>query len=184
MSAVGTELRTERLVLRQWREADLDLFAELNADPEAMRHFPSRLTREQSDALARDISYTLEEQGWGLWAVEVIDGPSFVGFVGLNEPRFEAHFLPAIEVGWRLSPERWGQGYATEAARAAVAFGFAELELDEIVAMIAPANTRSRRVAERLDMTRDPADDFDHPRVPPGPLRKHVLYRLQRPAPA
>jgi RimJ/RimL family protein N-acetyltransferase len=181
---VAVELRTERLVLRQWRETDLEPFAELNADPEAMRHFPSRLTREQSDTLARDISYMIEKQGWGLWAVEVVGGPSFIGFVGLNEPRFEAHFLPAVEVGWRLAREHWGHGYATEAARASVAFGFEELELDEIVAMIAPANTRSRRVAERLAMTRDPADDFDHPRVPKGPLRRHVLYRLKRPAPA
>ena len=176
-----SELRTERLLLRQWQEADHEPFAQLNADPEVMTHFPSLLTRERSDALARDISYSIEEQGWGLWAVEVVDGPSFIGFVGLNEPRFEAHFLPAVEVGWRLGREHWGYGYATEAARAAVDFGFWELGLDEIVAMVAPANARSRAVAERLGMTRDPADDFDHPRIPEGPLQRHVLYRLARP---
>lgn len=175
------ELRTERLLLRQWQEADLEPFAQLNADPEVMTHFPSLLTRERSDALARDISDSIEEQGWGLWAVEVVDGPSFIGFVGLNEPRFEAHFIPAVEVGWRLGREHWGYGYATEAARAAVDFGFGELGLDEIVAMVAPANARSRAVAERLGMTRNPADDFDHPRIPEGPLQRHVLYRLARP---
>lgn len=176
-----SELRTERLLLRQWQEADLEPFAQLNADPEVMTHFPSLLTRERSDALARDISDSIEEQGWGLWAVEVVDGPSFIGFVGLNEPRFEAHFIPAVEVGWRLGREHWGYGYATEAARAAVDFGFGELGLDEIVAMVAPANARSRAVAERLGMTRNPADDFDHPRIPEGPLQRHVLYRLARP---
>ncbi|HEY2651186.1 MAG TPA: GNAT family N-acetyltransferase [Solirubrobacteraceae bacterium] len=176
-----SELRTERLLLRQWQEADLEPFAQLNADPEVMTHFPSLLTRERSDALARDISDSIEEQGWGLWAVEVVDGPSFIGFVGLNEPRFEAHFIPAVEVGWRLGREHWGYGYATEAARGAVDFGFGELGLDEIVAMVAPANARSRAVAERLGMTRNPADDFDHPRIPEGPLQRHVLYRLARP---
>ena len=175
------ELRTERLLLRQWQETDLEPFAELNADPEVMTYFPSMLTRERSDALARDISYSIEEHGWGLWAVEVVDGAGFVGFVGLNEPRFEAHFMPAVEVGWRLARAHWGYGYATEAARAAVDFGW-QLGLDEIVAMVAPANVRSRRVAERLGMTRDPADDFDHPRVPTGPLQRHVLYRLERPS--
>lgn len=182
MSAPVRELRTDRLVLRQWREADLEPFARLNADPEAMRYFPSTLTREQSDALANAISSFIESRGWGLWAVQVACGSPFVGFVGLSEPNFDAHFMPAVEVGWRLAPEHWGHGYATEAARAAVDFGFGELGLEEVVAMIAPANTPSRRVSERLGMTRDPADDFDHPNVPDGPLRRHVLYRLARPA--
>lgn len=179
-----SELRTERLLLRQWVQSDLEPFAELNGDPEVMRHFPSLLTAAESNALAGKVSEMLEQQGWGLWAVEVVDGPRFVGFVGLNEPRFDAHFTPAIEVGWRLGRQHWGNGYATEAAHAAVDFGFGTLGLDEIVAMVAPANTRSRRVAERLGMTRDPADDFDHPRLPEGPLRRHVLYRLARSAAA
>jgi ribosomal-protein-alanine N-acetyltransferase len=109
-----------------------------------------------------------------------VDGPRFIGFVGLNEIHFQAHFTPAVEVGWRLAREHWGRGYATEAARAAVEFGFNELELPEIVAMTALKNAPSRRVMERLGMTTDPADDFDHPRVPPGPLRRHALYRLAR----
>lgn len=174
-------LRTERLLLRQWQERDLEPFAELNSDPEVMRYFPAMLTREESDALATAIRRALERQGWGLWAVEVIDGPSFVGFVGLNDPSFDAHFMPAVEVGWRLGREHWGHGYATEAGQAALEFGFDQLELDQIVAMIGLDNSRSQQVAERLGMTRDPADDFDHPRVPPGPLRRHALYRLDRP---
>jgi RimJ/RimL family protein N-acetyltransferase len=174
------EPRTERLLLRQWDESDLEPFAALNSDPETMRYFPSMLNREQSDALAREISHAIEQEGWGLWAVEVVDGPRFVGFVGLNEPRFEAHFTPAIEVGWRLARAYWGHGYATEAANAALDFGFRELGLQEVVAMVARHNARSRAVAKRLGMTTDPADDFDHPRVPRGPLRRHVLYRMTR----
>lgn len=175
-----TELRTERLLLRQWRDADLEPFAALNADAETMRFFPAPLTREESDAHAERIRQHLEEQGWGLWAVEVAGGPAFVGFVGLARPSFEAHFTPAVEVGWRLAREHWGQGFATEAARAAVSFGFRELALEEIVSFTSKLNEPSIRVMERIGMTRDPADDFDHPRLPPGhPLRPHVLYRLR-----
>jgi RimJ/RimL family protein N-acetyltransferase len=168
-----SELKTERLLLRAWRDHDLEPFAALNADREVMRYFPAPLTREESDALAERIRVLMEADGWGLWAVEVPGGPPFIGFVGLHSPRFEAHFVPAVEVGWRLAREHWGHGYATEAAVAAVSFGFDELALDEIVAMTTPDNVRSRRVMDRLGMTRDPADDFVHPI---GML--HVLYRL------
>lgn len=177
------ELRTERLLLRQWREEDLEPFAALNADHETMRHFVAPLSRAESDAFAEHIRRQLEEQGWGLWAVEVADGPSFIGFVGLARPSFEEHFTPAVEVGWRLAREHWGCGYATEAGRAAVAHGFEELGLDEIVSFTSPRNEPSWRVMERLGMSHDPADDFEHPRVPVGhPLRPHVLYRLSRAA--
>jgi ribosomal-protein-alanine N-acetyltransferase len=175
------ELETERLLLRQWLPEDLEPFAAHSADPEVMRYFRSTLSREQSDALARDFAQAIGERGWGFWAVEARDGPRFIGFVGVSEPHFEAHFTPAVEVGWRLGREHWGHGYATEAARAAVDFGFRELELSEIVALTIPDNLRSRRVMERLGMTRDPADDFDHPNLPDWPLRRHVLYRLARP---
>lgn len=176
-----TSLRTERLVLRQWREADLDPFAALNADPEVMRHFPARPTREQSDRLAESQRVFIAQRGWGLWAVEVVGGAPFIGFIGLAEPRFTAHFTPAVEVGWRLARQHWGNGFATEGARAAVAFGFGELGLDEIVSFTTVGNERSRRVMERLGMTHDSADDFEHPLVPSGhPLRPHVLYRLRR----
>lgn len=174
------ELFTPRLVLRQWREDDREPFAALNADPEVMRYFPTPLTRRESDALAEHVQAAIAQRGWGLWAVEVIGGATFIGFVGLGEARFEAHFTPAVEVGWRLARGHWGNGYATEAARVAIAFGFEEIRLDEIVSFTAAANERSRQVMQRLSMVRDRAEDFDHPAVPDGPLRAHVLFRLSR----
>jgi RimJ/RimL family protein N-acetyltransferase len=178
-----TELRTERLLLRRWRDADLEPLATLNGDPETMRFFPAPLTREESDAFAEQLRARLDAEGWGLWAVEVPGEADFVGFVGLARPSFEAHFTPAVEVGWRLAREHWGNGYATEAGRAALAYGFGDLGLEEIVSFTSRLNTPSIRVMERLGMTHDPADDFEHPRVPEGhPLRPHVLYRLRREA--
>jgi RimJ/RimL family protein N-acetyltransferase len=173
-------VRTARLELRQWREGDLAPFAALNADPETMRFFPSALTRAESDSLATRAQLQIAERGWGLWAVEVADSGRFIGFVGLAEPRFEAHFTPAVEVGWRLARDAWGHGYATEGGRAALAFAFDELGLEEVVSFTAVVNERSRKVMERLGMTRDPADDFDHPSITDGPLRRHVLYRVGR----
>lgn len=173
-----TELVTDRLCLRQWRDADLAPFAALNADPEVMRYFPAPLTQAQSDELAGFIHGVIEREGWGLWAVQVTDGPSFIGFVGLNRATFDAHFTPAVEVGWRLAQPYWGNGYATEAAAAALSFGFDQLGLEEVVSFTAAVNERSIRVMQRLGMTRDAAGDFDHPRVADGPLRRHVLYRI------
>lgn len=172
-----TERTTRRLLLRQWRESDLEPFAALNGDAEVMRYFPAPLTRAQSDALAQRARGAIAETGWGLWAVEHASSGSFIGFVGLAEPSFDAHFTPAVEVGWRLRREYWGNGYATEAACAALSFGFVQLALAEIVSFTAAANTRSRKVMTRLGMTHDPADDFDHPGVD-GPLRRHVLFRI------
>jgi ribosomal-protein-alanine N-acetyltransferase len=180
-----TELRTDRLLLRQWRPEDREPFAVMNADPEVMRHFPARLAREESDALAARAEALLTTHGWGLWAVEALDGAgessggSFAGFIGLAVPSFEAHFTPAVEVGWRLAQPFWGHGYATEGARAALTYAFVELELQAVVSFTAVANDRSRRVMERLCMTHDPADDFDHPRLPGSPVERHVLYRLR-----
>jgi ribosomal-protein-alanine N-acetyltransferase len=166
--------------MRQWRDSDLEPFALLNADPEVMRHFTAPLARTESDAFARRSAALIEQQGWGRWALEVVGGMPFVGFVGLAEPRFEADFTPAVEVGWRLSRAHWGRGYATEAARAALAFGFEELGLSEIVSFTTVANERSRRVMERLGMTHDPAGDFAHPLLAADdPTRWHVLYRLR-----
>jgi ribosomal-protein-alanine N-acetyltransferase len=174
-------MRTARLVLRAWRDDDRAPFAALNADPEVMAHFPSTLSRAASDRLVDAIVEAWQTNDIGLWAVEVADADRFVGFVGLSRPSFEAHFTPAVEVGWRLAREAWGHGYATEAARAAVAFGFDRVGLHEIVSFTVPGNERSRRVMERLGMAHDPADDFDHPKLPDGhPLRRHVLYRLPR----
>lgn len=177
--ALPNELRTDRLTLRRWRDEDLEPFAQLNADPEVMAHMPSLLNRAESDALAARIRGQFEQRGFGLWAVEVPGVAPFIGYVGLAVPRFTAHFTPCVEVGWRLARAHWGFGYATEAARASLAFGFDHVRLDEIVSFTVPANTRSIAVMERLGMTRDPADDFDHPGLPEGhPLRRHVLYRL------
>ena len=177
MATGGTELRTERLLLRGWREQDRALFAELNGDPYTMRFFPSPLTRAESDAQVRRIDEGIKARGWGLWAVEIPGGAPFIGFVGLNPVSFESHFTPAIEVGWRLHRDHWGNGYATEAAGASLQFAFDELNCDEVVSFTAAINVPSRRVMERLGMRHDPADDFDHPRLQPGPIRRHVLYR-------
>jgi RimJ/RimL family protein N-acetyltransferase len=173
---------TERLLLRRWREEDREPFAAMNADPTVMEHFPAPLDRAGSDTFVDRIIAQHEQHGWGLWALEVRDTGRFIGFTGLAVPRFEAHFTPAVEIGWRLAREAWGFGYATEAALAALAAGFDELGLDEIVSFTAVGNTRSRAVMERIGMLHDPADDFDHPGLPEGhPLRRHVLYRLGRP---
>jgi RimJ/RimL family protein N-acetyltransferase len=175
------ELRTERLVLRRWREPDRDAFAALNADPAVMEHLSKVLTREESDEFADRIEDGFEDRGYGLWAVEVIDGAPFIGFVGLSLATFEAPFTPAVEVGWRLAREHWGHGYATEAGRASLDFAFDVLELDEVLSFTVPANRRSWGVMERLGLRHDPADDFDHPNFPPGHrLRRHLLYRASR----
>jgi RimJ/RimL family protein N-acetyltransferase len=173
------ELRTERLVLRAWREADRTPFAAMNADPVVMEHFPSTLTRAQSDAMVDLIQQRWADGRPSLWAVEVPAVADFVGFVGLLEPSFTAPFTPCVEIGWRLAAPFWGHGYAPEGAAAAIEHGFDTVGLDEIVSFTVPANDRSWRVMEKLGLHHDPADDFDHPNLAPGdPLRRHVLYRL------
>jgi RimJ/RimL family protein N-acetyltransferase len=178
------ELRTERLILRQWRDDDVDDFVAMGRDAAVMEYFPGLMTEEQSRATAESFREQIAERGWGLWAVEPVDGPlagRFIGFTGLSVPRFEAFFMPAVEIGWRLTPAAWGFGFATEAARASVAYGFETLGLDEIVSFTTETNRRSRAVMERLGMTHDPADDFDHPSLPGHRLQRHVLYRLGAP---
>jgi RimJ/RimL family protein N-acetyltransferase len=179
-----TEIRTTRLRLRPWRATDRELFANLNADPRVMEYFSATLSRQESDALADRIQSHIERHGWGLWAVDILDVAPFAGFIGLAQPRFEAHFTPCTEIGWRLGPQFWGNGYATEGALAALAFGFGRLNLDQIVSFTTQANLRSRWVMERIGMVHDPADDFEHPDMPIGhALRRHVLYRKSRPSP-
>lgn len=174
-------LETSRLRLRSWREEDLEPFAALNADPEVMRHFPATLTREQSDAFVATIQRGFEERGYGLWALEVRADGCFVGFVGLTIPHFPAAFMPCVEIGWRIAREHWGCGFAPEAARASLTHGFDAAGLGEIVSFTSRGNTSSRRVMEKLGMSRNPSEDFDHPSVEEGsPLRRHVLYRLRR----
>ena len=178
------EIETARLRLRRWLPSDRVPFAAMNADPLVMEHFPRVLSRDESDALADRIEAHFECHGFGPWAVEIRDSAPFAGFVGLAVPSFEAPFTPCVEVLWRLAREHWGRGFATEGAGAAVEFASRELGLPEIVSYTVPANQRSRRVMEKLGMTTDPADDFDHPELPVGhPLRRHVLYRLTLAAP-
>lgn len=180
-ASTDLEIRTGRLLLRRWRVGDRAPFAKLNADPEVMRYFPAPLTRRQSDELADRIEQHFADHGYGLYAVERRAGGEFIGFVGLSRVGYDAHFTPAVEIGWRLARQAWGSGYATEAARAVVAHAFEVLALDDLVSLTVPANEPSRRVMERIGMTRDPDDDFDHPSLPAGdPLRRHVLYRLRR----
>jgi ribosomal-protein-alanine N-acetyltransferase len=173
------DYRTPRLLLRRWRDRDREVFARLNADPEVMAYFPSVLDRAASDALADRIEAHFSEHEFGPWAVEVQGGESFIGFVGLARVGFDAHFTPAVEIGWRLARSSWGHGYATEGAREACRVAFEALRLPEIVSFTVPANLRSRAVMERIGMTHDTGGDFDHPRLAEGhPLRRHVLYRL------
>lgn len=173
-------LETSRLRLRRWQPSDQDPFAQLNADPEVMRYFPALLSRKQSDALIDRFEAEFDQRGFSFWAVDVKSSGSFIGFVGLNVPSFEASFLPAVEVGWRLARAFWGLGYATEAGNESLRYGFEVLELPEIVSFTAKLNNRSRAVMERLGMHRDVSNDFEHPRIPiDHPLRPHVLYRLR-----
>jgi RimJ/RimL family protein N-acetyltransferase len=172
-------IRTERLMLREWREADRDDWAAMNADPEVMEYFPATLDRAQADAAFDRISGALAERGWGLWALD--HEGRFLGFTGLSPVGFEAAFTPATEIGWRIRRDAWGHGFATEAARAVVAFAFDDLGIPELVSFTSVGNERSRAVMRRIGMTHDPADDFDNPNVAAGsPLRRHVLYRLER----
>lgn len=176
--AVST-LRTARLVLRPWRDEDLEPFATLNADPCVMRHFPKTLTRAESDAQAARIKSAMAARGWGFWAVECPGIAPFIGFTGLSVPGFDAPFTPCVEIGWRLARAYWGYGYACEAAGAALDYGFGTLGLAEIVAFTACGNARSTAVMRRLGMTHDRADDFLHPLLPEGhPVRPHVLFRI------
>lgn len=179
-------MRTARLVLRPWRPEDLAAFRLMNADSEVMALMPSTLDAEKSDAQALRLMEDIAVRGWGLWAVEVPGVAPFVGYVGLNEPArpmpFQSGGEPRVELAWRLAHRHWGQGYASEAATAALDFAFSTLGLDQVVAYTVPHNRRSRAVMERVGMTRDAKDDFDHPLLDPGhPLRRHVLYRKRCP---
>ncbi len=170
---------TDRLILRRWREADRVPFQALNADPRVMEFFPAMLTAEETDAAMERIDLHFQRHGFGLFAAELRETRAFAGFVGLNVPGFEAPFMPAVEIGWRLSHECWGRGLATEGARAVVRYAFETLRLPGLVSFTSVGNLRSRKVMEKIGMVHDPADDFDHPRIPEGhPLRRHVLYRI------
>jgi RimJ/RimL family protein N-acetyltransferase len=182
-NATPPSIKTDRLILRRWLDQDLEPFAALNNDPEVMRFFPALQDRAQSVALIERTEQSFAQNGFGLWAVEEQSSGELIGFVGLASPKFEAHFTPCVEVGWRLAKKFWGKGYAQEAARAAVQDGFDRLGLTEIVSFTSTLNLPSIKVMERLQMTRDPADDFAHPNLAAdSPLSLHVLYRLQGPS--
>jgi ribosomal-protein-alanine N-acetyltransferase len=177
-------LATERLILRHWRDEDLDRVAAITADPEVMRFFHLTRTREQSDAWVARVRAHFDRHGFGIWAVEAPGVAPLIGFVGLVHVPDDLPCAPAVEAAWTFGAPWWRRGYCTEAARAAMADGFARLRLPEIVAFTATTNLPSQGVMRALGMIRDPADDFDHPRVPEGhELRRHVLYRLKAPAP-
>lgn len=173
-------LKTKRLILRQWKNEDLIPFAKMNSDPKVMEFFPSVLTKEKSDEIAKKIQKELSEKEYGFWAVEEKKTKKFIGFVGLHLPEFSSHFTPCIEIGWRLAYEFWGQGFAFEAAEAVLKYAFSTLHLSEIVAFTAKTNLRSRKLMEKLEMSHDEKDDFDHPKIPKNhPLSLHVLYRIK-----
>ncbi|MFM9941522.1 MAG: GNAT family N-acetyltransferase [Hyphomicrobiaceae bacterium] len=179
MSAAA-ELSGARVCLRAWRDEDREAFATMNADARVMEFFRTPLTRNESDAFVDRIQKHFAELGFGLWAIEVPNTVPFIGICGLSIARFNVPFTPCIEVGWRLAFEHWGRGFATEAAKLAVAHAFSELALREIVSFTSVRNLRSRAVMERLGMRYNPADDFDHPGLPPAhPLCRQVLYRLR-----
>ena len=175
-------IQTERLILRQWSEEDLDPFAALNADARVMEYFPSVLSRQESDQMMKRMQAKIEERGWGWWAVSLVGDEKFIGFIGMNDVdpvSFPAHFAPTVEVGWRLAYPFWSKGYATEGALACLKYGFETLSLGEIVAFTAVQNMRSRAVMERIGMHYNSQDDFDHPKLSKEhKLSSHVLYRV------
>jgi RimJ/RimL family protein N-acetyltransferase len=173
-------IQTERLLLRRWRDEDREPFYRMNSDARVMEFFTECLTRAQSDSLVERINEHFKKHGFGLFAAELREDQAFIGFVGLTVPSFKAHFTPCVEIGWRLAANYWGRGLTTEGARAVVKYAFEELALDALVSFTVPGNTRSRRVMEKIGMTRNAPDDFDHPNLPKGhSLRRHVLYRLR-----
>jgi RimJ/RimL family protein N-acetyltransferase len=180
-----SDILTDRLRLRGWRDSDREPFARINRDPLVMEFFPAPLSAPESSVLFDRIESHFVQHGFGLWAAELRETAAFIGYIGLAVPRFNAAFTPCVEIGWRLDAAWWGKGLATEGARAVARHAFHMLHLNELVSLTVPANLRSRRVMEKLGMTHDPREDFDHPMMPAGhPLRRHVLYRLKRtPAP-
>jgi RimJ/RimL family protein N-acetyltransferase len=172
---------TERLLLRLWEQRDREPFSRINRDARVMEFMPGGLSVAQSELFAERIQNHFREHGFGLYAAELRSESLFIGFVGLQVPKFQAQFTRCVEIGWRLSADYWGRGLATEGARAVVRHSFESLGLESLVSFTVPENVRSRRVMEKIGMTRDSSEDFDHPNLPEGhALRRHVLYRLER----
>jgi RimJ/RimL family protein N-acetyltransferase len=174
-------LETERLILRQWRESDRQPFRELNANPHVMEFMPGLLAPKASDEMMDRIQRHFDLHGFGLFAAELRADQSFIGYIGLSVPRFDAPFMPAVEIGWRIAARHWGSGLATEGAREVLRFGFEFAGLDSVVSFTVSGNIRSLRVMQKLGMSHNTADDFDHPSLQEGhALRRHLLYRLDR----
>lgn len=174
------ELKTKRLIMRQWKQSDFEKFAKLNADEEVMEFFPKTLTASESNILANKILNTIKENGWGLWAVESIEDNNFIGFVGLHSPSYNFSFCPCVEIGWRLSKKYWRKGYANEAANRALKFAFKVLNLEEVVSFTAVSNYKSRALMEKLNLI-NTNQNFMHPNIPANnTLREHVLYKISK----
>ena len=167
-------LETDRLILREWRESDLEEWVAMNASPEVMKYFPKTLTTEQSTEMFQRLQTRIELQGWGLWAVEVKDTDPFIGFIGLSEQNLGLDWMPCTEIGWRLKESAWGKGYATEGAHAALAFGLERFET--IYSFTSALNEKSRKVMERIGMRARPDLAFEHPRVDDLRLKSHIVY--------
>jgi len=179
-SAKLIEINTERLLLRQWKDDDLEAFCAINSSPVVMEFFPNPLDRTESDALAKRIQENIAKNGWGFWAVEIPGISDFIGFVGLNTPNYPLPCSPCVEIGWRLSEKYWGKGYATEAAQSALRVGFTQLGFNEIVSFTSVLNHRSIKLMERLKM-KNSGEYFEHPKVPESSsLKRHCLYRMTR----
>ena len=173
-------LETDRLILRQWCDRDFNGFCEMNADPEVMRYFPKTLTESECREFMSKMSSLIREQGWGFWAVEIKASKEVIGFVGLNSPRTKLPFTPCVEVGWRLHKRYWGYGYATEAGKKSLEYGFTHLNLEEIVAFTTESNINSRKVMDRLGM-KNTGENFRFPELPLNhPLSEHVLYKVTK----
>lgn len=180
MTPWNAALNTERLLLRRWCDTDRQPFARMNQDAAVMEYFPALLSPAETELAVNRIEAHFAQHGFGLWAAEYRGSGEFIGYVGLAVPQFQAAFTPCVEIGWRLAPEYWGRGLATEGALTVVRHGFENLKLEEIVSFTVPENIRSRRVMEKIGMVRKPEDDFDHPLLDEGhPRRRHVLYRLR-----
>lgn len=178
---MASYIETERLILRDWQESDLEPFAALNQDARVMDFFPSLRSYKESIDSMQKMDGHIAEHGFGPFAVSLKTTGEFIGFIGIMVVDLDVPFAPAVEIGWRLAFEYWGKGYATEGAKAVLKYGFEKVNLSEIVSFTVPANRRSRHVMEKIGMHRDPKDDFDHPKIAMGnPLRKHVLYRLSK----
>lgn len=172
----GFHRQTDRLHLRSWRDEDLEGLTAMNADPKVMEHFPIPLTASESASFLQRLKKHEQDHGFTVWAVGTDEAP-FIGFCGGLWTDPEYSFAPAIELIWRFRCEFWGQGYASEAAKAAIKDVFTYRKIDSLVAFTAETNVRSWKLMERLRMRRN--EDFAHPKLPKNsPLSLHRLYRM------